>query len=801
MFKNYLATALRNLSRNKSYAAINIFGLALGITCSLVIFLAVKFELSFDNFHAKKNQIYRINTHVQFQGQDNALPNVPYPFIEALRQDMPQIKEATVVHYEGGGMISIARDVQEPVRYQEENGITYIEPRFFDMFDFAWVQGNPQISLTEPRSVVLTESQALKYFNEKSPVGKVLRLNNTHDLKVTGIVKDFPANTDFPFTVLISHATLKEVISEEERNNWINLSYSTQGFVVLPKTIDIRNLEAQIGRFTRKYTEEQEAKKRSYTLQPLAGIHFDEQYGNYRNRVVAKETTWSLALVGLFLIITACINFVNLATAQAIKRAKEIGVRKVLGSSRQQLFWQFILETGLITFVALLLSCLITLLSLPALRELLGLQIYFAPLHEPVIIAFMLASLVGVSCLSGFYPALILSGFNPIQALKSKFVAQRTSSLSLRRSLVVLQFCISQVLIIGTVVVASQMEYFRTKSLGFDKEAILTVPIAGTRNLNFETMRSELMSHPGIAGVSFSNLSISSAGRQRTVFNYTRNGAVEEFITDIKFADDQYLQTHKVKLLAGRNYLKGDSIKEFVVNEALIKQLGFLTPQEAIGQTISLWGQINAPIVGVVEDFHVASFRERIESCILATNRRAYGTINLKLNAAQMKEALAHVEKVWTKQYPESVFRYEFLDQTIASFYEEEQKTANLFKIFTGIAIFIGCLGLFGLISFITTQKTKEVGIRKVLGASVAHITLLFFKEFALLVVIAFLIAAPVAYYLMSNWLQNFQYTIPLGAGIFLIAISVSLLIAGITVSYQSIKAALANPIKSLRNE
>jgi ABC-type antimicrobial peptide transport system permease subunit len=345
------------------------------------------------------------------------------------------------------------------------------------------------------------------------------------------------------------------------------------------------------------------------------------------------------------------------------------------------------------------------------------------------------------------------------------------------------------------------MEYFRSKSLGFDKEAILTVPLADTRNLNFETMRSELTSHPGIANVSFSNLGIASAGRQRTFMNYVKNGVTEDYVIDLRFGDEQYLKTHKLKLLAGRNYLKGDSIKEFVINEALVKQLGIKSPEEAIGQTISLYGQIDAPIVGVVEDFHLASLREGIEGCILATYQRTYQTINLKLNTAQLKEALAHVEKVWTKQYPENVFRYEFLDQTIASFYEEEQRTASLFKIFAGIAIFIGCLGLFGLISFITTQKTKEVGIRKVLGASVAHITFLFFKEFALLVVIAFLIAAPIGYYLMSNWLQNFQYSIPLGAGIFLIAIGVSLLIAGLTVSYQSIKAALANPIKSLRNE
>lgn len=801
MFKNYLATALRNLGRNKSYAAINIFGLALGITCSLVIFLVVKFELSFDAFHARKDQIYRINTHVVFNGQDNALPNVPFPFIEAMRKDIPQLEEATMINYVGGGMVSIARDGQEPVRYQEENGIAYVEPRFFTMFDYTWLHGNPQSSLTEPRSVVLTETQAIKYFNDKAPIGKVLRLNNTYDLKVTGILKDFPANTDFPFTVLISDATLKEVFSEENRTNWINLNYYTQGFIVLPKNVPTNTLAAQLKTFAAKHMGAEAARSISYVLQPLSTIHFDDQYGNYTGRVVAKETIWALALVGVFLIITACINFVNLATAQAIKRAKEIGVRKVLGSSRSQLFWQFIWETSLITFFATLVSVGLTILALPSLREILDLDIYFTPLQDPVVIVYMGAILLAVSLLTGFYPALILSGFNPIQALKSKFATHSTGSLSLRRGLVVVQFCISQVLIIGTIVVASQMEYFRTKSLGYDKEAVLTVPLASTQDLNFETMRSELMSHPGVDKVSFSNLSISSTGRSRTGFSYARNGAVEDFITDVKFGDEQYLELYKLKLLAGRNYLNGDTIKEVVVNEALIKQLGFKSADEAIGQRISFYGQVNIPIVGVVEDFHVTSLREGIEPCILATYNRSYRTINIKLNTVQLKEAMAHVEKVWTRQYPENVFRYEFLDQTIASFYRNEQRTSSLFKLFAGIAIFIGCLGLFGLISFITTQKTKEVGIRKVLGASAAQISLLFFKEFAVLVVLAFLVAAPIAYYLMSSWLENFQYSIPLGAGIFLIAIAVSLLIAGITVSYQSIKAALANPIKSLRNE
>ncbi|QHT69224.1 FtsX-like permease family protein [Rhodocytophaga rosea] len=802
MIKNYLATTLRNLSRNKTYATLNILGLALGITCSMLIFLVVKFELSFDTFHSKKDQLYRINTHVQFQGETGRLPNVPFPFIEALRNDLPEFKQATVTNYVSGGLVSINREGQAPARFQEENGITYIEPQFFDLFDYTWLEGNPQTSLKDPRSVVLTESQAMKYFNETSPIGKTLRLNNTYDLKVTGILKDFPANTDFPFNVLISHTTLKEVYSEETRNNWGNLNYTTQGFVVLPEGTNLKGLETKLSAFTRKYMDEEGAKSRSYVLQPLRTIHFDELYGNYNNRIVARQTIWALSLVGAFLLITACINFVNLATAQAVKRAKEIGVRKVLGSSRRQLFWQFIYETAFITTIALVVSIVLTQAALPALRELLGLEIYFTPLEEPVVIAFIIGLLVLVSILSGFYPAMILSGFNPIQALKSKFATQRTGSLSFRRGLVVLQFCISQVLIIGTLVVTSQMDYFQNKSLGFTKDAVLTVPLPGAQNLNFETMRSELKANPGVEEVSFSNLSISSAANQRTFFTFAKKGgAVESFVTSLKFGDEHFLEMHQVKLLAGRNFIKSDTIREFVVNEAMLRQLGIKSPEEAIGQYINLYDRIKAPIVGVVSDFHVTSLRENIDAVLMASSNRSYRTANIKLNATQMKEGITHVEQVWTKKYPEHVFSYQFLDQTIANFYREEQKTSALFRIFSGIAIFIGCLGLFGLISFITAQKTKEVGIRKVLGASATNITLLFFKEFAFLVVIAFLIAAPIAYYVMNSWLENFEYQVEVGVGVFIIAVGISLVIAACTVGYQSVKAALANPIKSLRNE
>jgi ABC-type antimicrobial peptide transport system permease subunit len=395
-----------------------------------------------------------------------------------------------------------------------------------------------------------------------------------------------------------------------------------------------------------------------------------------------------------------------------------------------------------------------------------------------------------------------LSGYHPIQALKNKQASRQTSGLSLRRGLVVVQFCISQVLIIGTIVVASQMDYFRSKSLGFDKEAVMTVNLPGTQQLNLETMRTQLMAHQGVENVSFSNSSVSSSERQRTFFTYKGDiSLVDEFDADIKFGDAQYLETYKLTLLAGRNLLKGDTIREYIVNESLIKKLGIHTPEEAIGKYISLWGRVEAPIVGVVQDFHMASFRESIGACIITTLSRAYGTANIKLQVSQMQPAVSHVEKIWTKAYPEHVFGYEFIDQTIANFYRDEQKTARLFEVFAGIAIFIGCLGLFGLISFLTTQRTKEVGIRKVLGASMYNITLLFFKEFALLVLLAFLIASPIAYYLMHGWLENFEYSIDLSVGFFLISGVASLLIAALTVGYQTFKAALANPVKSLRSE
>ena len=802
MLKNYFKTAFRNFQRNKSYALINTLGLAVGIAACFLIFLVVQFESSFDNFHPKKNSIYRVGT--QFHNQDGVSysAGVAFPVANGLRLDFPQIKKVASI-YRNGGQITIEDPGNQEKKLQEDN-FYYAEPQFFNIFNFPFLSGDAKTALNDPNSAVLTQAIAEKYFgNWKNAIGKTIKYDNKTLFTVKGILQNVPHNSDFPLSVVVAYSALDNTGVKNNLNDWVSTFGQAYTFVVLPPDLPVNKFNAELKSFAKKHKPAEYASD-SFIAQPLSEIHYDDRFGNFTDHTFSHSLINVLSLIGIFLIVIACVNFINLATAQAVNRAKEVGVRKVLGSNRPQLAIQFLAETVLIVFVALLLATGIASITLPYLNHLLQVHMTMSFIANPAVILFVIATAILVTLLSGIYPAIILSGFNPITALKSKVTAKMVGGISLRRALVVLQFVIAQVLIIGMFVVVSQMNFFRNASLGFDKAAIVNVPVPGDsiNHSKIDYLRNQLLANPNIKEVSFSFGSPSSDGNWNSDFKFNHSAKSTNFSANLKWADPDYFKTYHLQFVAGRPYYPSDTVREFVVNETLLKKLGITNPQDALGKQIDFWdGGKVGNIVGVIKDFNSYSLREPVAPVVLSTWKAVYQTINIKIKPGTQKAVLPFIEKLWTSAYPDYVYDYKFLDKTIENFYKQEDQLSQLYTIFAGIAIFISCLGLYGLVSFMSAQRTKEVGIRKVLGASAQSIIYLLSKELTVLILIAFAISAPIAWYIMHQWLQNYTYRIPLGASIFILAIVSSVVIAWITVAYRAIKAAMANPVKSLRTE
>ncbi|MEO6136600.1 MAG: ABC transporter permease, partial [Ginsengibacter sp.] len=724
---------------------------------------------------------------------------------KGLRLDFPQIKEVASIDKEEG-QITIESQTGDLKKIQEEN-FYYAEPEFFTMFNFSWLVGDPKTSLNNPNNAVITEATAKKYFglgpdNYQDAIGKTIKYANTNLYTITGILKNPPPNTDFPLSVVVPYSALEHTKRKSNLDDWVSTFSGAYTFVVLPNELSVSQFNTQLKVFAKKHKPLESAAD-SYIAQPLKEIHYDERFGNYNHHTFSHSLIDVLLLIGIFLIIIACVNFINLATAQAVNRSKEVGVRKVLGSSRKQLAFQFLGETGLIVISAIVIAVILASAILPFLNSLLETQINIRILNNLSVATFLISAAVLVTLLAGIYPAIILSGFNPIAALKSKVTAKMVGGISLRRGLVVMQFAIAQILIIGMIIVVSQMNYFKNASLGFNKDNIINVPIIND-SINLtktDYLRNQLLNNPDIKNVSFSYGSPSDNNNWQSDFKFDHSSKSTNFNANLKWADPEYFKTYDLQFVAGHAYSNSDTVREFVVNETLLKKLGITDPQKAIGKQINFWDETVANIVGVIKDFNSYSLRDPISPVVLSTRKQVYRTINIKIKAGSEKAVLPYIKKLWTATYPNNVYDYKFLDAKIESFYKQEDQLSQLYKIFAGIAIFISCLGLFGLVSFMAVQRTKEMGIRKVLGASAQNIVYLLSKEFTILILVAFAIAAPVAWYLMNSWLQKYTYRIPLSASVFLLAIVSSIIIAWITVAHQAIKTARANPVDSLRAE
>ena len=804
MIKSYIKTAWRNLMHNKSYATLNVVGLAVGVAACLLIFLIIKFETSFDTYHTKKDHIYRVIS-LRFNPDGMELESgVPFPTGGGLRLDFPQLKQVASIIQANGTLLSLTDDKSNSIKKFKENDTYYTEPQFFNVFDFTWLAGDKKTALNDPNTVVLTKSEADKFFGDwKNAMGKTIKLQNKTDLKVTGILNDPPVNTDFPLKVVVSYASLKEKGSDyyDNINNWTSVYGEHYCFVVMPDNQNVAQFNKGLATFFKKHVPDGSIKG-GMQLQALSDIHYNTEVGKYTQGEFSHQLIDAIALIGIFLLVIACVNFINLATAQAVNRSKEVGIRKVLGSTREQLVFQFISETFIITLVAIIIGVAVAFVALPYFNKLLDIQLSTGFLADPQVILFIVILLIAVTFLAGFYPAMILSGFDPITALKNKIKASSTSGVSLRRGLVVMQFCIAQVLIIGTLVIISQMDYFKNKSLGFAKDAIINVgmPTDSVSLTRINTLHDELLQQPGVTDVSYSFASPSDNTSWNSGFNYNNNPKQEDFQANMKWADPEYFKLYNLKMVAGRPYIKTDTINEVVVNEMMLKKLGVLNPNDAINKTMLVQGK-KVQIVGVVKDFNVTSLKKQIPPVIMACYKDVYQVINIKVQPADMKQTLSSIERLWNGTFPDYVYEYKFLDAKIANFYKSEDQLSQLYKIFAGIAIFISCLGLYGLISFMAVQRIKEVGIRKTLGASVSSIVYLFSKEFTVLILVAFAISAPLGWYLTHKWLMTFTYRFPFGPGIFLISILASVIIAWLTVGYKALRAALANPVKSLRSD
>jgi putative ABC transport system permease protein len=806
MIKNYLKTAWRSLLRNKSYAAINIAGLAIGIAACLLIFLIVHFETSFDDFHTKKDHIYRVITATAAADGVHRESGTPLPAADALRLDFPQLKQVAAIYKNDGSHYTVENGTGTAKKFKEDESY-YAEPQFFNIFDFGWLAGDKKTALTEPNTVVLTQDEADKFFGSwQNAMGKMIKYENKDALKVTGILKNPPVNTDFPLRLVISYATVRQKngILYYNLKDWVSTFGDNYDFIVLPANLSADQFNRDLKAFTIRHKPPLYAKS-LLQLQALSDMHYNADINIFSNHPFSKELINIISLIGLLILIIASVNFINLATAQAVNRSKEVGIRKVLGSSRKQLVFQFIGETLIITVFAVVLAIGIAQAVLPFLNNLLEIKLNRDFLSEPVLWLFLFGTIITVTLLSGFYPALVLSGFSPITALKNKIAAGKASGISLRRGLVVLQFCIAQGLVIGTLVIIHQTQYFREKSLGFDKDAIVTVPFQNDSlsRTKFNSLRDQLLQQPGIKDVSYSWSSPTDENSWGTDFKYNNAPQPTKFNTNMKWADAEYFKLYKLQFVAGGPYRSADTITGWVVNQALLAKLGVRNPKDAIGKYIKLWDDKhkNAPITGVVKDFNISSLKNEIPPVLMSSWNVLYQKLNIKIEPRNMHGTLASIEKIWSNTFPNGMYEYQFLDEKIASIYKSEDQLSQLYQIFAGIAIFISCLGLYGLISFMAVQRVKEVGIRKTLGASVGHIVYLFSKEFTLLIIVAFAISAPVAWYLMHHWLQAYTYRITIGPGIFIVALMASVTIAWLTVGYKAMRAALANPVESLKSE
>ena len=760
--------------KNKVFTAINILGLAIGISASLVIYLLVNYHFTFEKFEKDRDRIYRVVCDFTFSGETFRNSGITSPMGPAIRKELTGL-DAVVSFRTWEDEIKVAvryDNEKEPVIFKKQGNAVFVDSNYFNLLGYQWIAGSAKIALLQPYQTVLTESNAKLYFPKLTAlqtIGKEIIFNDTVRTTITGIVKDIRANTDFSFKTFVSRATLEKTsLKPGDWEEWNSTNSASQLLLKLSSGTSPARVEKAMHGLYEKYRnkDHDDNSTTHFALQPLQDIHFNPQYGGYSKPLADKPTLYSLLAVAAFLLLLGCINFINLTTAQAVQRAKEIGIRKTMGSSRKQLIFQFLAETFILTFTATLLSIGLTPLILKAFSGFIPDDLHFSLIAHPGILLFLLVLIIVVTILSGFYPALILSGYKPVLVLKNQAYTGtgKTRNAWLRKSLTVSQFVIAQFFIMGAIMVSKQIHYSINKDQGFKKEAILYVNTNyyDTVKANKYVLMDKIRAIPEVALVSLCSNPPSSNNTWSSTMKY-KDGK-KEIQTDVqqKYGDTNYIKLYGLKLLAGTNIEQTDTVKSFIINETYAKILGFQQPQQAIGKYIEMDNK-QTPIQGVVGDFNQRSLHEPIKPLVIGCRSDVERNISIALQppgegGASWKTAINKIEKAWKQVYPQDDFTYNFFDEDIAKYYDEERHISSLLMWATGLAIFISCLGLLGLVIYTTTQRTKEIGVRKVLGASVSQVVSLLSKDFIQLVIIAFAIATPLAWWALHEWLQGYAY-------------------------------------------
>ncbi|HLZ88180.1 MAG TPA: FtsX-like permease family protein [Puia sp.] len=803
MIVHFFKTAFRSLRANKVYSILTVAGLGVGIAVFLVIFLFIRFQESYDRFHAKKANIYRILTTGDEPG-DHPGSAAPHPMPAALKHDFPDWKVTGIFALDGLQVQTLDETGKVENAFKEDGGAFFVDSSFFSIFDFPWLAGAPDKAMADGESVILTKSTADRYFGDwHKAMGRVLNFRGTpgadkprRPARVTGILADPPANTDFQLKVVFPYPML-----HFDKHWWWTLDDANQCYVLLPAGADTATLNRQLAALSKKYRDPKD--KHGQIVEPLADVHYNNEAATFSGAITHTRIR-SLWLIAGFVLLIACVNFVNISTAQAVNRAREVGVRKVLGGSRWQLRKQFLLEAGMLVAGGVLLAVFLISLLLVPISRVLEIPLSLHLFQEPKVLLFLAVTAAVVTLLAGSYPAMVISAFKPVTALKAKLVARSNQGLNLRRGLVIVQFLIAQALIMGTLLVVQQLSFFLNAPMGFDKSAVISVsiPVDSLSRTKLDYLRNQLLAIKDVRAVSYNSSAPASDNIWGGPFKFDHAAEDAPFPTIRASIDANYFSTYSMPLVAGRNITRTDSIEEFVVNLAMVEKLGFARPEDVLNKQMRLGSEVG-PIVGVVKNFHIASLKSGsvLSPVVMRKNPDDWRSAGIRLDGKNMTATIGYIRRLWRQVYPEYAFDYQFLDDRVAGFYADEIKLSGFYKIFAAIAIFLSCLGLYGLVSFMAAQRRKEVGIRKVLGATVGQIVSLFTREFIWLVGIAFILATPLAWYFVHKWVEDYASRAPIGIWLFVLSGVGALAIALATVGYQALRAARMNPVENLRTE